>query len=207
MRSNVLFASGFAILALAGAAQASNVLANPGFESGLAGWNTFGNVFADASTPRSGDGVAKMFGGFSGGFNVGGFFQTFAATPGQTWELSGYVRHNTGDNLTGIGNQNPAADNWVVQKFEFRDASDTAIGSTEASVLDGRTATDAWFGNTLSLTAPAGTQSIWAFYLFLQPQFAGGAVLIDDTSLSVVPAPSAIAVLAGAGLLVGRRRR
>lgn len=207
MRTKSLVFSGFAILALASAANAANVLVNPGFESGLSGWTPFGNVFAETVTPRSGNGDAKMFGGFSGGFNVGGLFQTFSATPGQTWEFSGFVRHNTGDALTGIGADAPATDNWVVQKFEFRDASNTAIASTELSVLDGRTATDTWFGNTLSLTAPAGTQSIWAFYLYLQPQFAGGAVLIDDTSLSVVPAPASLGILAGAGLLAGRRRR
>lgn len=207
MRSNSLVLGCLAICALAGAASATNVLVNPGFEDGLNGWTPFGNTFADGSTPRTGTGVAKAFGSFSGGFNVGGLFQTFTATPGQTWEFSGYVRHNTGDALTGIGADAPATDNWVVQKFEFRDSTNTAISSTEFNVLDGRTPTDTWFGHTLSLTAPAGTQSIWAFYLYLQPQFAGGAVLIDDTSLSVVPAPASLGILAGAGLLAGRRRR
>ena len=206
MRSTTLSAACVALCALAGAASA-NVLVNPGFEAGLNGWTPFGNVFAETITPRSGSGDAKMFGNFSGGFNVSGLFQTFSATPGQTWEFSGFVRHNTGDALTGVGANNPAADNWVVQKFEFRDASNNVTGSTELSVLDGQTPTDQWFGNTLSLTAPANTQSIWAFYLYLQPQFAGGAVLIDDTDLHVVPAPTAMGVLAGAGLLAGRRRR
>lgn len=206
MRSTTLSAACVALCALAGAASA-NVLVNPGFEDGLNGWSPFGNVFAETVTPRTGAGDAKMFGNFSGGFNVSGLFQTFSATPGQTWEFSGYVRHNTGDALTGIGADNPAADNWVVLKFEFRDAANNVTGSTEQNVLDGRTPTDTWFGHSISLTAPANTQSIWAFFLYLQPQFAGGAVLMDDADLHVVPAPSALGVLAGAGLLAARRRR
>jgi len=194
------------VCALAGAASA-NVLANPSFEDGLNGWTPFGNVFAESVTPRTGNGDAKMFGNFSGGFNVSGLFQTFSATPGQLWQFDGYVRHNTGDALVGIGADNAAADNWVVLKFEFRDAANNVTGSVEQNVLDGRTPTDQWFGHSISLTAPANTQSIWAFFLYLQPQFAGGAVLIDDASLQVVPAPASLGLLAGAGLLAGRRRR
>jgi hypothetical protein len=193
-----------AMLASGSAALAQNVLVNPGFESGLSGWTPFGNVFADTTTPLSGSGVAKMFGGFSGGFNVGGMFQTFPAAPGQNWSFSANFRHNTGDNLIGNG---PANSNWVISKIEFRNAADQVTGFAESASFDGRNARDVWTPTTTgSLVAPANTASVWAFFLFLQPSFDGGAVLIDDASL--VPAPGVAGLFGIAGLtLAGRRRR
>jgi zinc transporter ZupT len=181
----------------------ANVLVNPGFESGLSGWTPFGNVFAESVTPNSGTGVAKMFGNFSGGFNVSGLFQTFAASEGEVWSFDGYFRHNTGDALVGMG---PPDANWVVMKFEFRDASDAVTGAIESTVLTGASPTDTWIDAApISLTAPANTQSVWAFFLYLQPSFDGGAVLIDDASL--VPAPSTAGLLAGSSVVLLRRRR
>ncbi len=194
------------LVAMAGvgaAASAQNVLVNPGFESGLSGWTTFGNVFAEPITPRTGNGVAKMFGTFSGGFGVSGLFQSFPANPGETWTMSAFFRHNTGDAMIGNG---PTASNWVVTKFEFRNAADQTISFAESAPFDGRNATDIWTPTSASGTAPAGTVSVWAFFLYLQPQFDGGAVLIDDASL--VPAPGVAGLFGLAGLtLAGRRRR
>jgi MYXO-CTERM domain-containing protein len=187
---------------LASQALASNVLVNPGFEAGLSGWTPFGNVFADGSTPLSGTGVAKMFGGFSGGFNVQGMFQTFPAAPGENWSFSANFRHNTGDNLVGTG---PGNFNWALAKFEFRNAADQVTGFSESAPFDGRNARDVWTPVSAgSLVAPAGTASVWAFFLFLQPAFDPGAVLIDDASL--VPAPSAAGLIAVGGLFAARRR-
>ncbi len=193
-----------AVAGIGAAASAQNVLSNPGFENGLAGWTTFGNVFADTTTPLSGSGVAKMFGGFSGGFNVGGMFQTFPAAPGQNWSFSANFRHNTGDNLVGTG---PANFNWAISKIEFRNAADQVTGFSESAPFDGRNTRDVWTPTAAgSLVAPAGTASVWAFFLFLQPQFDGGAVLIDDATL--VPAPGVAGLFGLAGLaMAGRRRR
>jgi hypothetical protein len=195
-------------LALTGAAQA-DVLTNPGFETGLSGWVAFGNVFGEtanppAIVPNSGSGVCKMFGGFSGGFNVGGLFQQFPATAGSEWELDVFSRHFSGDPLVGAG---PAASNWVVMKIVFRDAADAEIGAAERIILDGTFATDVWHDNTpVTAVAPLNTVSVQAFFLFLQPAFDGGAALLDDARFSQIPSPAAALPLAllGAGL---RRRR
>lgn len=202
----------FAVALLAGtqAASAQNLLVNPGFESGLSGWTAFGNVFAEvanppAIVPNSGNGVVKMFGGFSGGFSVGGLFQEFATTPGTEWELSGFARHFSGDALFGGGAPNS---NWVVAKMAFFNSSNTEIGFAERTVLDGTFATDVWHNSGPILgTAPAGTVKVQAFFLFLQPGLDGGAAFIDDASFSVVPAPSSALVLAAAGVAAARRRR
>ncbi len=122
-----------AAVAVAAPANAQNMLTNPGFESGLSGWTGFGNQFAESITPRSGSGVAKMFGNFSGGFNVSGLFQTFPAAPGQNWSFDAYFRHNTGDLMTGVGIPGGGSGNWVIAKLEFRNASDAVTGFVESA--------------------------------------------------------------------------
>jgi hypothetical protein len=79
-------------------------------------------------------------------------------------------------------------------------------GAIESTVLTGLSPTDTWIDAApISLAAPANTQSVWAFFLYLQPAFDGGAVLIDDASL--VPAPSTAGLIAGSALVLVRRRR
>lgn len=192
----------------ASTAFAQNLLINPGFEDGLNGWNVFGNAFPETTNPPAiepfeGDGVAKMFGNFSGGFDVTGIFQEFAAAPGQEWTMDSYSRHFSGDPLTGSG----APDfNWTVMKIVFKDAGDIEIGAVESTILDGTFATDVWHDNAaISGTAPAGTVQVEAFILFLQPFNDGGAAQIDNVSL--LPAPGALALLGLGGLAATRRRR
>ena len=75
-----------ALICGATSAFGQNLLTNPGFEDGLNGWNVFGNAYPEAANPPEivpfeGNGVAKMFGNFSGGFDVTGIFQEFVAAP------------------------------------------------------------------------------------------------------------------------------
>lgn len=197
-----------AALAVSSASAGSNLLSNPSFEAGapgfgVTGWITFGNVFTEAVTPLSGSQVGKMFGGFSGGFNVGGMFQEFPAAPGSEWALDVWTRHNTGDSLSGVA----GSGNWVVQKIVFKDAADVEIGAAESVVLDGTFPVDVWNDNAAVLgTAPANTVQVEAFVLFLQPAFDGGAALIDDAYFAQIPEPASALLLAIAGLLVVRRR-
>ena len=197
-----------ALLCGATSAFAQNLLMNPGFEDGLNGWNVFGNAFPETANPPEivpfeGDGVAKMFGNFSGGFDVTGIFQEFDAAPGQTWEMDAYSRHFSGDAMTGNGAPDS---NWVVMKIAFKDAADAEIGAAEGTILDGTFATDTWFDNAaISGIAPAGTTQVEAFILYLQPGNDGGAAQIDNVSL--VPAPAALSLLGLGGLVAARRRR
>ncbi len=174
---------GVALLMMGSAAGAQNLLANPGFESGLMDWIPFGNAFGETANPPqfvplSGTGLASMFGNFSGGFNVTGIFQEFATAPGETWEMSSNARHFSGDAMVGAGA--PDA-NWVVQKMAFFDAGNNEIGGAESTILSGTFATDTWHASgTISGVAPAGTVKVQALILYLQPAFDGGAAHIDD---------------------------
>jgi hypothetical protein len=204
--------AGGAVACLSPATASANLLANPGFENGtgggsLSGWFGFGNQFPEGTNTgvptHSGDGVAKMFGTFSGGFGVSGLFQEFPAAPGQQFEMDVFTRQVTGDSLVGTGN-------WAVQKIAFFNAANTEIGAGESTIMSASFPLDTWVDNAPVLaTAPAGTAKVQAFLLFLQPNNQGGAALFDDASFLLVPEPASLGVLgtAAAVLAGGRRRR
>ncbi len=202
MRKSMFLTS---LLAVAGAVSAANanLLTNPGFESGYSGWTSFGNAYTESSAAslfpaHGGDRVAKMFGNFSGGFNVTGAFQSFAAAEGQIWSIDCFSYNASGDAMSG--------GNWAVMKIAFFNAGNTEIGFAETRILDAASPRDTWLDNTPAVgVAPAGTASVGAFLLFLQPEFAGGAAWFDD--VVVTPAPSAGLLLVGGLALAGRRRR
>ncbi|MFZ4574241.1 MAG: hypothetical protein ACOYN0_07570 [Phycisphaerales bacterium] len=200
MRTTVLVMG--AATALAAASANANELTNPGFEAGYAGWISFGNAYTElgsATFPaHSGDRHAKMFGNFSGGFNVTGAFQSFSAAPGQTWSIDCFSYNWSTDPMSG--------GNWAVMKLAFFNASNSEIGAAEGIILNAASPRDAWIDNAEVFgVAPAGTVSVQTFLLFLQPEFAGGAAWFDD--VVVTPAPGAAALLGLGGLLAGRRRR
>lgn len=212
-----------ALLLVAGSALAlTNELTNPGFESGLTGWTPFGNVFGETSNPPQfvpyeGNGVASMFGNFTGGFNVSGIFQQFPSVPGDVWRLKCQSRYWSGDAM--IGQQGVGSSNWVVQKIAFFDAGNNEIGGVESTVLDGSFAADVWHDNTaVTGVSPAGTDHVQALILYLQPLYDGGAAHIDAvefnkaTDGAAVPAvtPWGLAAMSlllagGAVMVLGRR--
>ena len=87
---------------VAGNQAAANVLVNPGFETdavlnappnpAVTGWTHFGNsttASANNDPVHSGIGSLQLAG--AGNFSVPGGFQTFPASPGQTWDFQGYM--------------------------------------------------------------------------------------------------------------------
>jgi hypothetical protein len=186
--------TGALLVAAVAPAFSQNVLTNPGFEAGFSGWTTFGNSFVEganppAVVPYAGNNVAKFFGGFSGGFSVSGFFQSYPAAPGQLWSLSSKSRHFSGDAMVGSAIPSGGNGNWVVQKLIFRANGVDDIASAESIILDGTFATDTWFDNVpVLLVAPPTTTTVWAFLLYLQPAFDGGAAQIDNVTLERIVA-------------------
>ena len=65
MNNLSLYAALLPVALLASTGGAQNLLTNPGFDAGLAGWSVFGNGFDEATNvpavvPLSGDRVAKL---------------------------------------------------------------------------------------------------------------------------------------------------
>ena len=177
----------FTILITASTASAQNLLVNPGFEDGPApaggagpGWFSFGNVFTETVFPLSGSNSCKMFGNFSGGFDVTGIVQSFPCAPGEDYRLSSNAFYTGDDPMIGSG----AVDsNWVVQKIAFFDAGavEIAAAAVESTILDGTFAANTWHAAApIIATAPAGAVTVEALILYLQPFNDGGAAFIDD---------------------------
>lgn len=207
MKRSFLVAGALSLAAI-GAVKA-NLLVNPGFEVGTApgnpdvygaaGWIAFGNVYNTSSPnpgaagPHSGTGSLKEFGTFPG---VSGAFQSFAAAAGQPWSLSGFGLNASSDPMQ--------PDNFGLLKISFQDAANNEILGIESAHITILSPLDQWQALAASGVAPAGTDHVNLFALFVQPNFNGGAAFFDD--VSATPAPGS-GLLLGLGALLLRRRR
>ena len=225
MKSVRTMAVALSALLLMNVAAQANLLTNSTFQfavpgdpssSHLNGWSTFGNAFdginnsgfVEDNTGIMDSGSVKMFGNFSGGFDVTGTFQEFSAAPGSVWTMNADSRHNSDDAIPGDGPNGMGSidDNWAVMKIAFFDAANAEIGASEAIILDGTFATDVWHTHAPIMgVAPAGTTKVQGLLLYLQPGFDGGAGFFDNVSL--VPEPSGLVMLLLGGLALLRNRR
>jgi hypothetical protein len=158
-----------------------NTLANPSFTSGLTGWTTFGNVFAETRGfgIRSATGSAKMFGPFSTPGASSGMFQSFPAAAGLDWQLSVWAMHTCQESPLGPGNLN-----FATAKIVFKDSGGTEIAAAEGTIADANSPLATWTETAVAATAPAGTATVEAYLLFIQPDSTqGGAVWVDDALL------------------------
>ncbi|HSG28520.1 MAG TPA: FlgD immunoglobulin-like domain containing protein [Candidatus Krumholzibacterium sp.] len=162
----------------------TNLLANPSFDSTLDGWNVFGNVYPDGRSwaLRSRPYGAKLFGPFAGPGDASGLFQTFPVTEGTELEMSIHALTTCVESpMNAAGN-----DNYLSIKLVYFDNAYTVLDTIETVVIDSTTAMGTWFRHSISLTAPAGVDSVSAYVLFIQPSAEGGAVWVDDLSLHEV---------------------
>jgi len=173
-------------LVAAAATGAQAQLLNPSFETAgtggavFANWIDFGNAIPNINRSpelaRTGGFSAKMFGQFSGKFNVSGFFQDKPTTRDQVWDSEAYFQHITGDAL-GIGNS-------VVMNIEFRASNGDLLEYWTVDALTSSSPTDQWIQQQVSATAPDDATIARLVFLFLQPDIEAGAGYIDDSSLA-----------------------
>ena len=204
-----------ASVATTSAANAANLVFNPGFEIpstapgveyfGATGWNDFGGgTFTINSAvepnPFSGDQVLKVFGGSSG------VFQTFVANPGDLVTGTAWALNSSADLMTG--------GQVAAVNLSWFDSSNNLIVDSLGSTIDANTPVDVWTNiGVVGAIAPAGTASVQL--TLITGNFggnpAGGAPRFDEAFLEItaVPVPAAV-WLFGSGLLglvgVARRR-
>ncbi|MBI5168390.1 MAG: T9SS type A sorting domain-containing protein [Candidatus Eisenbacteria bacterium] len=155
-----------------------NALVNGGFTSALTGWNTFGNVYSDTRpfTVHTATGAAKMFSTFVID-SPSGMYQTLAASAGQTWKFSVWVRNTCQESpITGTN------DNFMLGRIVFRNSSGLEIGSQDMLVADKTTPLGHYTKRVTQAVAPPGTVSAQAYLLFISPTLQGGAFFLDDAN-------------------------
>ena len=175
-----------ASLLLVMTASTSAQILNGGFDDSggsLENWSTFNNhnpnVIAAAVTPRSGTHVAKVFGAWNDDPNYSGLLQSVPASPGQVWTVTAFVRHNSGDGLSGTANE-------LIMKIEFYRVSGGAYGTADmlweggTTILEGSSPENTWLPSAFDATAPAETVEARITFVFVQVDYACGASLIED---------------------------
>ncbi len=161
----------------------TNLLANPSFTSGLTGWTTFGNVYADsrAFALRTITGSAKLFGPFAAPGDASGMFQTFPITGDTDWVFNVYSMTTCQESPI-----NETNDNYGTAKIVYLDSGGNELDFDEIVILDNNSPLGKWENHSVYGTAPADADSIKAYILFVQPTSSGGAFWVDDAWLSDV---------------------
>jgi len=190
----------------------TNILTNPGFESGsLSGWTTFGannSVQSGGSGAHSGTYYYKVYGQFIGATNYTGIYQDNLSAPSNTYTANGwaYTAYSDGNGIHGKDTI------WL--EVSFRDASDNALALYRSAIVTSNNlasfgGSNTWFNlqitnqcsftnasaqillpgtvtNTVtSLVAPAGTVYVRYQVVFMQgPDNANASMYFDDLALN-----------------------
>jgi len=161
-----------------------NLLVNPSFDGGLTGWSTFSNVWYDARNwaARTPMGSAKMFSSFDPESDTG-MYQTFPAEPGTNYELSVHVLNTCREDAVQDTN-----DNFALASITFIDAvGDSTIATVDTVIGDATSPLGTWTEYSIIGTAPAGTDSVSPYFLFISPSLLSGAFWFDDASFKELP--------------------
>ena len=190
----------------------ANVLSNAGFEAPDASagdqtenvnWGPFNAAFATRSvTPNSGLQSLKTFGPFFVGGGAGVSQGGFAASAGQLWSASAFLRDDTSDAMQG--------NNFAVVQLQYLDSANNVLHTFESPHFTTANPTNVWTPEVATGIAPAGTATaqITLVHVQLNSPVTGGSVFWDDASLDqVVPEPASMGLLAVGGIAFLRRRR
>ncbi len=190
--------------------QEANLLANPGFETGLAEWTVSGgNVYPESDVVRGGTGSAKIFGQFNGAANESGMHQEAAAEPGAIYRADVWLFTPADDRIAG-GNSA-----WA--EVSFHDPEGEVLGLFRSAAMTSASPANLWrrfpvnlrvdsgTGGVLetdaALEAPPGTATLRKRLVFRQVGNAAGSVRFDDAVLFEVEedAPEGVEVTVDPG--------
>jgi hypothetical protein len=165
--------------AAASPAAAQCILANPSFEmqgSGgqlFSGWNQFGNTTA-TTVADHGSLAARVVGPDTGLWALSAFWQPQDCEPGERWEATGRVQHDSGQPLTG--------ECAAIVNIEWRNAAEELIDFETFVVATASTPEDEYLEfSVVSNPAPAGTASTRLLLAVLQSPVDPAPVVRYDT--------------------------
>jgi beta-glucanase (GH16 family) len=160
------------------AAGATNVLTNPGFETGsLSGWTTIGpnnSIQSSAGMAHGGVDFYKVYGQFNAAYNYTGIYQDNASGPGVTYLADGWA-FSLGSDGGGIHGQDQI---WL--EVSFRDASYNALALYRSSIVSG--------ANLANIAGFNGTNVWFDLQITNQCSFtnASGLILFPGTVTNTV---------------------
>ncbi len=218
MKNKLLLMGIAAIFVMTGIASA-NLLTNPGFENGdTSGWTeqlSGATATVQSTYVNSGTSALLIDGTADGQWWSPNLVQSFPASAGQQFNLSGYMYQDS---------NNPIADaSFGLFKIEFTDSIGAILQPTVASIgqinyanpgieslpfLNSGSASDTWLFSEAEGIAPAGTANVH-FYLLnvnADPGLSVQDIYFDDVVAIPEPATIGLMGLFGAGLLYARRR-
>ncbi|HXI84279.1 MAG TPA: hypothetical protein VNL17_09355 [Verrucomicrobiae bacterium] len=182
----------FSVLVLTAFAAHANLLSNPGFETGTTNipdsWVVFNDGFRTGTndsnfgiTAHSGAYSLKTFGPFGPTLDASGAYQSFSASAGQSWRLTGYALNWQNDLLSG-------ADAYGVASLVFLDSTGGTgnvlqVSSTPHLGQDVPFPIDTWQFIEVDGVAPAGTATVRAQVAHVGQAGQGGSVWWDDMNL------------------------
>lgn len=172
-------------------APGSNLLENPGFESGTDGWAFSFNGISSAAYTHSGNSSLLIDSTGAGQWSSPNAYQTFPASPGEVFHLQGYML--TPSVITD--------GSFGLFKIEFKDSGgaklvpdSVAIGTLQAYPdypgaestphLDSSSQPGTWIFSQVQVEAPAGTAEV-GFYL-LNVNQSGRQMYFDDIQAALV---------------------
>lgn len=190
------------LLVTVGAASATNLLVNPGFESPPTpvappeyygagdGWTSFGGgIFTiNASVgipPNSGNQLLKMFGGC-----CSGAYQQFPCTPGQTWNGGVWMLNSSADLMSG-GQVAAVNIEWIQADGVTQSTIIPFISNGTFTAADAPV--DVWTLKTITGEAPADAAFARLVVITgdFQPGGPGGAPFYDDAFFELAdPVPT-----------------
>lgn len=150
---------------------------NGSWEDGTSYWTTFNNAFLNVA--QQDDGCYSLL-TFPPGAGDSGATQVFGATAGQQYDVTAKALSPSNDTILGTENQ-------AVLVIDFRDASNTVIGSATEIIIVGtnpKMPQDTWVTGSVSAVAPAGTDSALVGVIYSSPLGETGAIYFDSIGVT-----------------------
>ena len=168
--------SASASLYVSAVAQASQLMRNGGFESGMTYWTTWNGVAAETTTTGGepiydGSTCCGIWG--TGGGTWNGINQSFTPAPGYVYKASAWFLVSSGGALT------DAAMAWLEVNFYYQGG---LIGNVQSAVISSNSVVGVWTNVTAYAVAPARADEVRCQINYHAGGGGGGLIYIDDVS-------------------------
>ncbi|MCU0787219.1 MAG: family 16 glycosylhydrolase [Verrucomicrobia bacterium] len=175
----------------------TNLLANPGFETGTTGWtvNASGGTVVDSTAyARSGSSSLLLDNAGAAGWAAPQALQSFAASPGQVFNFQGYMRTPStitdgSFGLLKVVFKDSGGNDLVPASAEIGNINTSFPGIESTPFLNGASPASQWVFTQAKGKAPAGTTQVLFFLLNVNPPGSATSMYLDDIEANLVGAP------------------